>query len=1075
MASGEEPQPASSLASRATGALLGRPFKVIVFDWEGAAMAGRRGDAALLACLAERLLRRGVWLVAVAEARLERLGRLLCHSLPPVVRRRLLLCTSGGSEIYGFDSQGRLRRRFHRLATPEEESKLSAIAEALRDYVAARTGLEVEVSHRWPLRRRIDLMPQPEWRDQPLSGELLAAADEHLRSAGLAGGLEELGPYALRLAAQHGLPHVRVTSNARHIDLRLTDKGELAAWLRKELLAPERISPNDVLIVGFQFGSLAGLPGDDDALRPPLRGATAVSVGPEPTGVPESVLPLDGGPPRFYDLLAEQVWLRQRPARRGQARRRLQQWAEGALTPPEAREWALVEVGYDPTLERRREARLAVSNGFLGVRGSLEDPTAASTPRTYIAGLFDRNHPELGVPGLVPGPDWLRLRLYQSGQRLSIERGEILNYYRALDFRRGLLISEWQQRDADGRLARVRTLRLASQALRPLALQLAEVETGQPAAATLEAALGSPPDGLRLEEAEGGLSLWRTEPAGRPLAVATAAGLTVEGDRRLCGSEEEGLRRRWRWLAMPGERAIFWRLATFARDEGAVEAARATLERARRLGPRRLLQEHVRAWAQRWDDSDIVIEGDREAQRALRFAIYHLISAANPEDEGVSIGARALTGDAYMGHVFWDTDIFLLPFYIFTWPRAARAHLMYRYHTLPAARVKAASLGYRGALYAWESTDIGAEATPPYIAWPDGHVIRVLSGLQEHHISADVAYAVWQYWLATGDSDFLLRAGAEILLETARFWASRARLEEDGLYHIRGVVGPDEYHETVDDNAYTNVMAQWNLERGLEVAALLRRRWPAVWRQLRKRLELTEEELQAWREVAERLVTGFDPVSGLFEQFTGYFKLEAVDLSRYERRTLPMDVILGRDATQRSQVIKQADVVMLLALLWERFPPQVREANFHYYEPRCSHGSSLSPAIHALVAARLGELGLALKYFQRATAIDLDDTMGNTAEGVHIGALGGVWQATVFGFGGLTITPRGPCLQPRLPPGWQTMTFPFYWGGRRLRARVQARPASVTVTLERGRPLTVWVGGEGRRLRRGESVTFPLG
>ena len=239
-----------------------------------------------------------------------------------------------------------------------------------------------------------------------------------------------------------------------------------------------------------------------------------------------------------------------------------------------------------------------------------------------------------------------------------------------------------------------------------------------------------------------------------------------------------------------------------------------------------MLAAHEAAWEDRWTAGEVRIEGDDELQRALRFAVYHLSSAANPGDERVSIGARGLTGDAYFGHVFWDTEIYLLPFYTAIWPEAARALLMYRFHTLPGARssapAKAARIGCKGALYAWESADTGEETTPERVVAPDGVLVDILTGRMEHHVSADIAYAVWQYWRATGDDAFLLEAGAEILLETARFWASRAVPEADGRRHIRHAIGPDEYHEDVDDNAFTNVMARWNIARALETLDLLR-------------------------------------------------------------------------------------------------------------------------------------------------------------------------------------------------------------------------------------------------------------
>ena len=287
-----------------------------------------------------------------------------------------------------------------------------------------------------------------------------------------------------------------------------------------------------------------------------------------------------------------------------------------------------------------------------------------------------------------------------------------------------------------------------------------------------------------------------------------------------------------------------------------------------------------------------------------------------------------------------------------------------------------------------EFADTGAEATPEQVVGPDGRIVDILCGKQEQHITADIAYAVWQDRQATGDEGFLLDAGAEILLETGRFWSSRAQPEADGFCHIRGVIGPDEYHEQIDDNAFTNVMARWNIWRALDVAGLLCERWPDRWASLSCRLGLGDTELAQWRTVAETMATGWNPETGLFEEFAGFFDLEKIDLAAYEGRSVPMDVVLGRERTQRSQVVKQADVVALLGLLPEEFPGESGVANFRFYEPRCGHGSSLSGAMHGLVAARLGYSELALRYFRQAVAIDLADTHTAIAAGLHVAALG---------------------------------------------------------------------------------------
>jgi trehalose/maltose hydrolase-like predicted phosphorylase len=1070
--------------SKALPAPLQRPFRALVFDWDGTAVADRREDAAPLAHLLDELLRLRVWIVVVTGTNFGNVERQLCRLLPPKRRDHLLVCTNRGSEVYGFRRDGTVVQRWARAATSAEETALTAVAEAVRDTLVARTGLDVRIVYDRLNRRKIDLIPLPEWADPPKAriGALLQAVEERLHAAGLAGGLGEAVAITQRLARQHGLPDARITSDVKHIEVGLTDKGDSLAWVQRHLLAPAHVPPAAVLIAGDEFGPVAGFAGSDDRLRAGASSAVVVSVGAEPNGVPDGVLHLGGGPPRFRALLADQIRRHQREADQREAPPRgnseydgaaaPENWFRAALLPTRDPAWRLVERRRHPALEHETESRLAIGNGLLGVRGSLEQATSASRPRTYVAGLFDTPGNPSTVPGLVPAPDWLRLRLSLAGEPMSLGPGHTLAFSRTLDWRRGLLLGDWHHRDSQGRTVRLRTLRLASLADRAVAAQLVQLEADQITPASLDAWQEPPGDGLLPERIEPGLAVWHT--AHGPWRLAMASRATAHLDKVSAARDLDGASalREWEWTAEPGHPATLTRLVAVARgtadaDPGPV--AMATLRRAERRGLRRLLTAHTRAWAERWSASDVVVEGDDAAQRALRFAAYHLISAANPQDEHVSIGARALTGDGYLGHVFWDTEIFLLPFYTFTWPAAARALLMYRYHTLPGARAKAVRLGYRGALYAWESTDTGEETCPTQVIGPDGQVIPILCGTREHHISADVAYAVWQYWQVTGDSRFLLAAGAEILLETGRFWASRASLEADGQYHIRAVIGPDEYHERVDDNAYTNVMARWNLERGLDVAALLQARWPACWAALRERLALTDEELAQWSDVAARLTTGHDPQSGLYEQFAGFFGLEPVDLAAYADRAAPMDVVLGREGTQHAQVIKQADVVMLLVLLWERFTAAERAANFAYYEPRCGHGSSLSPAMHAVVAARLGQLPLATRYFDECAAIDLDDAMGNAAAGVHIAALGGLWQAAVLGFGGLTLSADGIGLDPHLPEGWDALEFAVQWHGRQVRVATRRAPASVTLTLERGRPMRLHVGSLDLRLGRGQS------
>ena len=746
------------------------------------------------------------------------------------------------------------------------------------------------------------------------------------------------------------------------------------------------------------------------------------------------------------------------------------------LSPPGADPgWLLVEDGVDPAREREIESLLALGNGYLGTRASIGEGGGFSHPATFIAGIYVADG-GLG-PKLAVLPHWLHVAVTVENQLLSPDAGRVLAHRRTLDLRRGILWREWRQEDPSGRITRLVYHQLASLADRHLLLQsMAITAENYAGKISLTARLG-PLEATRTDveqvRAQSGALVMRV--SGKEVAVAAASELQGPASPMPAGREggvQQGGEERWSWEASLGETVHLNRiLAVFTSRDVASHAKAAFdhLTSTRARGVRAAAGAHVDAWRRKWDAADIRIVGDEKAQRALRFAIYHLIAAANPADEHVSIGARGLTGEAYRGHVFWDTEIYMLPFYVFTDPPAARALLMYRYHTLDAARRKAKAQGYAGALYAWESADTGDEVTPQTVVAPDGRLVVIRTGEREHHISADIAHGVWQYWRATGDDAFMVTAGIEILVETARFWASRAQVEPDGRAHIRQVIGPDEYHELVDDNAFTNVMAALNLERAADALAILSREQPDGWQRLSARLDITENESRSWRTLAGKLVTGFDPATGVFEQFAGYFQLEEINAMAHQSCPTPIDVCLGAERVGRSKAIKQADVVALSALLWERWPVSVHEANFRYYEPRTAHGSSLSPAVHALVAARLGDLARAQAYFRQAAEIDLANNRGNAAGGVHMGALGGLWQAAVLGAAGLQLQETGIAIDPHLLPGWAELSFPVQWRGRLLRLRFEADPRRIEVAVEKGDELTVAViEGPACRARGGQ-------
>jgi trehalose/maltose hydrolase-like predicted phosphorylase len=478
-----------------------------------------------------------------------------------------------------------------------------------------------------------------------------------------------------------------------------------------------------------------------------------------------------------------------------------------------------------------------------------------------------------------------------------------------------------------------------------------------------------------------------------------------------------------------------------------------------------LLAEQRAAWAVRWEQADVGIEGDDDLQREIRFALFHLMSSA-PDDGEAAVGARGLVGSSYRGHVFWDADTFTLPFLAATHPASARAMLEYRLRRLPAARTIARELGREGARFPWESAHSGRDVTPTSARDRTGRVVPIRTGQLEEHIVAQVAWATCCYVDWTGDETFARGPGLALLVETARYWASRVRREADGT-HIYGVIGPDEYHEPVDDNAFTNVMARWNLRRAAD--AVLAAHETGV----------TASEAARWQAIADELIDGFDHDTGIYEQCAGFHKLEPLIIAEVApRRPISADLLLGARRVRGAQVIKQADVLMLHHLVPDAVEPGTLEPNLRFYEPRTAHGSSLSPGIHASLFARARDYDRALDALRIACRVDIDDLTDTTAGGLHLATMGSVWQALTFGFAG--IRPRGGrlAIDPRLPPAWAAMEFRVRFHGTRVHVRVEKN----RLTIDGDGPLALTVEGteyrlDGRRLslrRRGpvwEEVT----
>ena len=711
--------------------------------------------------------------------------------------------------------------------------------------------------------------------------------------------------------------------------------------------------------------------------------------------------------------------------------------------------WHVIEKSFNPEKLHHSETVFTLGNGYLGTRGAFEEHYPGERRATFLHGVFD------DVPvvftELANAPDWLEMEILLDGERFSLAEGELLSFTRTLDLYTATLKRDLRWRSPRGQVTRLVFERFASLADQHLcAIRLTVTPENYFGRVEVRAGIDGGTDNLSfkhwewIDQGSRGQEAWlhcQTQSTRIGLGAATSLSMTVAG-------QKSGVRR-WDVHNHPtlaasfkvnsGESAtvVKWVTQYTSRDvKHPLKSARSALKKYAQSEWSQVWEQHCKAWESEWERSDVVIEGDDEAQLAIRFNLFQLLIAAPRQDEHVNLGAKTLSGYGYRGHSFWDTEIFMLPFFIHVRPEIARLLLSYRWHNLAGAKAKAAGNQFLGAQYPWESAATGEEVTPTWVPDPRDRtrLIRIWTGDIEIHISADVAYAIWKYWQETGDDAFLLERGAEVVLETARFWSSRVEWNE-GLqrYEISDIVGPDEYHDHVDNNAYTNALAHWNLQTALELKDRLEREHPAEWKRINRRVHLKQDEVSRWQHVIEHLYVPFDPQTRLVEQFEGYFQRRDVDLKALEPRTESVQSLFGIKGANETQVIKQPDVLMLMYLLPELYDPETVRANYAYYNARTDHtfGSSLGPAIQAIMACRVGDPG-AYEHFMRAARADLYDVRHNAEDGIHGASAGGLWQAVVFGFAGLERTPEGWRTNPHLPETWKRVSFKIVDRGKEL-------------------------------------------
>ncbi|ORW26200.1 trehalose-phosphatase [Mycobacterium palustre] len=788
--------------------------------------------------------------------------------------------------------------------------------------------------------------------------------------------------------------------------------------------------------------------------------------------------------------------------------------------------WELVYEGYDPKYERLRETLCTVGNGYVATRGCAPEATASEAhyPGTYAAGVYNTLADRImgrsiENESLVNLPNWLSLTFrINDGSWFHIDDAELLDYRQTFDLRRATLTRRLRFRDGAGQITTLTQQRFASMH-QPHVLAMQTTIGAENWSGTVEfrslldgtvqntmveryRSLSSAhlTESVIHETASNSVALW-TQTSQSRISIAVAARTTVWCDDALADAHYKFVRdgnrggHDIRVALSAGQSVALEKVATIftCRDSAISEPASAAqqhLDAAGRYAD--LHHRHARAWARLWEQCSVGLSDSAGALRVLRLHLVHLLQTLSPHTAELDAGvpARGLHGEAYRGHVFWDA-LFVSPVLSLRLPNISRSLLLYRYRRLPEARRAAHRAGYLGAMYPWQSGSDGREVSQQVHLNPRSGRWNPDASARAHHVGLAIAYDVWQHYQVTGDRQFLIDYGAEMLTEIARFWVGLANFDDSrGRYTIRGIIGPDEFHsgypgkeyDGIDNNAYTNVMAVWAILRAMDALDLL---------PLRDRLDLVGKidlgaaELDRWDHVTRRMFVPFH--DDVISQFEGYSELAELDWEHYRRRygnIQRLDRILEaeNDSVNNYKASKQADALMLFYLLSSEqllglfgrlgyhFTPEQIPKTIDYYLSRTSEGSTLSAIVHSWVLARANR-HQAMRYFGHVLGSDIADTQGGTtSEGIHLAAMAGSVDLLQRCFTGLETRDDRLVLGPHWPESLGPIEFPFVYRGHRLHLRISGRTGHLTSEGGTSGPIMVECRGRVQHLRPGCTI-----
>ena len=761
--------------------------------------------------------------------------------------------------------------------------------------------------------------------------------------------------------------------------------------------------------------------------------------------------------------------------------------------------WSIVETEFGEEWMGNAETIFALANGFIGVRGTFEEGRPSIEAATFCNGFHETwpiVHAEEAYgfartgQTIVNVPDTTLMKLYVDDEPLYLPTARLTEYRRELNFKDGILRRNMNWSTPGGKQVHISAQRLVSLESRHVTAICYDITVDTDAPVVISSQLLNRQDSLALDELpeNGGSDPRRAKAFSHRVLNARA---TVEADQRVCIGYSTANSRMTLGVGMDHrvETENSWRAERTTTDDlgkvvftieakagvpirimkyGTYHTSRAvparelvdrctrTLDRAVREGFD-VLADAQRAWLEDfWSRADVEVDAGDRIQQAVRWNIFQLCQAS-ARAEITGIPAKGLSGQAYEGHYFWDTEVYVTPFLSYTSPRITRNLIRFRYSMLDMARARAAELSERGALFPWRTIN-GEEASSYYAA-----------GTAQYHINADIAYAIKRYVDVRGDHDLLTEVGAEILVETARLWEGLGFFDaRTSRFHIHGVTGPDEYTTVVNDNLFTNLMARMNLRYAAEVVRWVQAEKPDDYERLVHETGLDEGEIDVWERAANQMYVPYDEPRRIFPQDESFLQKEPWDFEGTPLEKYPLLLHYHPLSIYRHQVIKQADVVLALVLLGNEFSLEEKQRNFDYYDPLTTGDSSLSACVQSILAAEIGYEHKALEYFTYALFMDLANVAGNVVDGAHIASTGGVWMSLLYGFAGLRDHDGALSFTPRLPGEWK---------GLRCKLRFQDRFISVDITHERvrlelldGAGIDVTVGDQTVTLVPGKTV-----